>query len=200
MTNNLVWHEMVVSKKERSKKLDQTPAIIWFTGLSGSGKSTLANILEKKLFSMGYQTYLLDGDNVRHGLCSDLGFSKECRVENIRRVGEVAKLMVDAGLIVIASFISPFKRDRQMIRSMVDVGEYIEVYMNTPLEECEKRDPKGLYKKARQGQIKYFTGIDSPYQIPENPEIEIHYCNMYDSLNALLASLTSLGVIKMNTF
>ncbi|WP_338057806.1 sulfate adenylyltransferase subunit CysN [Teredinibacter turnerae] len=171
---NVVWHSMDVSKKTRAERFKQKPAIIWFTGLSGSGKSTTANALEKQLFAMGYSTYLLDGDNVRHGLCSDLGFSDRDRIENIRRVGEVAKLMVDAGQIVLVSFISPFRRERQMVRQMVEPGEFFEVFVNTPIDVCETRDPKGLYKKARAGEIRNFTGIDSPYEAPISPEIEVN--------------------------
>lgn len=175
--DDVVWHSMEVTKQSRAQRFKQKPAVIWFTGLSGSGKSTTANVLEQKLFEMGYCTYLLDGDNVRHGLCSDLGFSDRDRVENIRRVGEVAKLMVDCGQIVLVSFISPFRRERQMVRQMVDPGEFFEVFVNTPLAVCEDRDPKGLYKKARAGEIRNFTGIDSPYEAPENPEIEVNTAN-----------------------
>ncbi|ODS23090.1 hypothetical protein AB835_10545 [Candidatus Endobugula sertula] len=192
---NIVWHGIGVSKFERAQRFAQKSVIIWFTGLSGAGKSTSACALEKKLFSMGYNTYLLDGDNVRHGLCSDLGFSDRDRSENIRRVGEVAKLMVDAGFIVLASFISPFVRERQMVRHMVELGEYIEVYMNTSIEECERRDPKGLYRKARAGQLKNFTGIDSPYERPENPEIEITTEGVDEVVKILLQELEKLGVI-----
>ncbi len=175
---HIVWHNMDVNKQARAKRHGQKPAVIWFTGLSGSGKSTSANALEKALFSMGHSTYLLDGDNVRHGLCSDLGFSDNDRVENIRRVGEVAKLMVDAGQVVLTSFISPFHRERQMVRKMMAPGEFIEVYIDTGVEICEQRDPKGLYKKARAGEISNFTGIDSPYEVPENPEITIDTSKM----------------------
>ncbi len=169
---NVVWHTMDVDRASRAGRFKQKPAIIWFTGLSGSGKSTTANALERQLFAMGYNTYLLDGDNIRHGLCSDLGFSERDRVENIRRVGEVAKLMLDAGLVVLVSFISPFRRERQMVRQMVGPGEFMEVYIKTPLAVCEERDPKGLYRKARAGEIKQFTGIDSPYEEPSDPEME----------------------------
>lgn len=172
--DSLYWHAASITKEDRSLRFCQKPALIWFTGLSGAGKSTIANALEKKLFSMGFNTYTLDGDNVRHGLCSDLGFSDEDRNENIRRVGEVAKLMIDAGFIVLASFISPFSRDRSIVRSLLDEGEFIEVYVNTPLSVCEERDPKGLYKKARSGEIKNFTGIDSIYESPQTPELEIN--------------------------
>lgn len=147
--------------------------MLWFTGLSGSGKSTVANVLEDMLYKQGIKTYLLDGDNVRHGLNKNLGFSELDRVENIRRVGEVARLFVDAGMIVLTAFISPFKEDRQIARSLVRDNEFVEVYINTSIEECERRDPKGLYKRARDGAIKNFTGINSPYEAPETPEIEI---------------------------
>jgi len=147
--------------------------VIWFTGLSGSGKSTIANLVEKHLHQLGMHTYLLDGDNVRHGLNKDLGFTDEDRVENIRRIAEVAKLMVDAGLIVLTAFISPFRSERKMAREIFQDGEFIEVYVDTPIELAEERDPKGLYKKARSGQLKNFTGIDSPYECPEMPEVTL---------------------------
>ncbi|WP_428025009.1 adenylyl-sulfate kinase [Arcobacter sp.] len=171
---NIVWHQQNIKKANRSKLLNQKPCILWFTGLSGSGKSTLANALEAELFKRGRKTYLLDGDNVRHGLNKDLGFSELDRVENIRRIGEVSKLFVDAGLIVLTAFISPFKSDRQIARSLVKYDEFIEIFVDTPLDICENRDPKGLYKKAREGAIKNFTGIDSPYETPINPEIIIN--------------------------
>lgn len=195
---NIVWHETEVNKKARADRFKQKPAIIWFTGLSGSGKSTSAAALEKRLFSMGYSTYLLDGDNVRHGLCSDLGFSDRDRGENIRRVGEVAKLMLDAGCIVLVSFISPFERERQMVRSMVQQDEFIEVYMNTSIETCEDRDSKGLYKKARAGQINNFTGIDSPYETPSDPEIVINTesTSVESLVDSLVISLTKYSIIQ----
>jgi bifunctional enzyme CysN/CysC len=162
-----------VNKEARAKLNNQKPYVIWFTGLSGSGKSTIANELEKKLYAMGHRTYVLDGDNVRHGLNKDLGFSKEDRVENIRRVAEVAKLMVDAGLIVLATFISPFRSDRELARAIFKEDEFLEVFVDTPLEVCEQRDPKGLYKKARKGKIQNFTGIDSIYEIPDQPDLTL---------------------------
>lgn len=174
LTQHVMWQNMSVHKAMRSERLGQRPVIVWFTGLSGSGKSASANALEKALFAKGYYTYLLDGDNVRHGLCQDLGFSDIDRVENIRRVGEVAKLMVDAGQIVLTSFISPFQADRDMVRSLVGEGEFIEVFVNTPLAVCERRDQKGLYKKARNGEIKHFTGITSPYEAPQSPDVVIN--------------------------
>ncbi len=170
---NLVYHSYKVTKAQRVKIKSHNPCIIWLTGLSGSGKSTIANALEEKLNSMNIHTYLLDGDNIRQGLNKDLGFSKNDRKENIRRIAEVCKLFVDAGLIVITAFISPFREDRNYARALVERDEFIEVFVDTPLEICEKRDPKGLYKKAREGKIKEFTGIDSPYEPPENPEIHI---------------------------
>jgi bifunctional enzyme CysN/CysC len=168
---NIVPQAFTVTKEVRAAAKNQTPKIFWFTGLSGSGKSTIANLLEQKLHAMGKHTYILDGDNVRHGLNRDLGFTETDRVENIRRIAEVAKLMVDAGLIVLVTFISPFKADRAMARSLFKEGEFTEVFVDTPLEECEKRDPKGLYSKARKGEIKNFTGINSPYESPDNAEI-----------------------------
>lgn len=175
MTQNVVWHQATIDKNERAKQLGQKPSVIWLTGLSGSGKSTLANLLERKLYEQAHHTYLLDGDNIRHGLCGDLGFDDKARVENIRRISEVAKLFVDSGLIVLTAFISPFKDDRRFCRSLLAENEFIEVFVDTPLEICEQRDPKGLYKKARQGDIKHFTGIDSAYEVPEAPEIHLHY-------------------------
>ena len=170
-SSNISWHKMSINKKTRSELNSQKPCVVWFTGLSGSGKSTIANILEQKLHTIGKRTYLLDGDNVRHGLNKDLGFTDADRVENIRRVAEVSKLMVDAGLITLVSFISPFKSERQMARDLLSSDEFFEIFINTSLEECEKRDPKGLYKKARAGELKNFTGIDSLYEEPENPDL-----------------------------
>jgi len=171
--NNIVWHQHVIDRYSRAKQKQQKPVVLWFTGLCGSGKSTIAGVLEQALAELGYHTYLLDGDNVRHGLCSDLGFSEQDRKENIRRVGELCHLMADAGLIVLSAFISPHKEERQFVRQLLPEGEFMEVYVNSPLEVCEQRDPKGLYKKARAGEIKNFTGIDSDYQAPESPEIEL---------------------------
>ncbi|KZZ07370.1 adenylyl-sulfate kinase, partial [Oleiphilus sp. HI0078] len=159
--SNVVWHDQTVAKDERSELKKQKPCLIWFTGLSGAGKSTVANALDRWLHDNGYHTYLLDGDNVRHGLNKDLGFTNEDRMENIRRVGEVSGLFVDAGLITLSAFISPFISERSMVRDMFSKGEFIEVFINTPLSVCEERDPKGLYAKARSGEIRNFTGIDS---------------------------------------
>ena len=176
-SQNIRWHGMAIQKEQRALKNEHKPCVIWMTGLSGSGKSTVADVLEQKLFSLGYKTYTLDGDNVRHGLNNDLGFTESDRVENIRRVAEVAKLMADAGMIVITSFISPFISEREYARQIISDDEFIEVFVDTPLNVCEARDPKGLYKKARSGQLKNFTGIDSEYQQPTNPEIVLDTVN-----------------------
>lgn len=171
-STNVVWHKMNVSREDREELLKQKGVVLWFTGLSGSGKSTVASSLEKRLHDMGKLTYTLDGDNVRHGLNSDLGFSDEDRIENIRRIGEISKLFVDAGVITIATFVSPFREDRQKVRDLLG-KDFVEIYIDCPIEVCEKRDPKGIYKKARAGEIKHFTGIDSPYENPINPEIVV---------------------------
>jgi len=170
---DIVWHDHQVTKEERSSSKSQKPCILWFTGLSGSGKSTIANAVESRLNVLQKHTYLLDGDNVRMGLNKGLGFSDEDRIENIRRIGEVSKLFVDAGMIVLTAFISPFQEDRDQVRRLVEEGEFIEVFIDTPLDVCESRDPKGLYKKARTGEIPNFTGISSPYESPTKPEIHI---------------------------
>ncbi len=170
---NIHWQALDINRVARAEQKHQKPAVLWFTGLSGSGKSTVANLLEKRLHADGRHTYLLDGDNVRHGLNRDLGFTDEDRVENIRRVGEVAQLMADAGLIVLVSFISPFRAERRMARELAAAGEFVEIFVDTPFEECARRDPKGLYAKAMAGQIRNFTGVDSPYEAPENPELRL---------------------------
>jgi len=172
-TENLTWHSPNVTRENREKLLNQKSKLLWFTGLSGSGKSTVANALDKGLNQRGKLTYLLDGDNVRLGINSDLGFSIQDRKENIRRIGEIGKLFVDGGIITLACFISPLKEDRELIRKTLG-EDFIEIFVDCPLEECEKRDPKSLYKKARKGEIKDFTGITSPYENPENPEVTVH--------------------------
>jgi bifunctional enzyme CysN/CysC len=172
-SQNIHRQHLDVSRETHARLKGQKPAVVWFTGLSGSGKSTIANIVERRLAAQGRHTFLLDGDNVRHGLNRDLGFTEADRIENIRRVGEVARLMADAGLIVLTAFISPFRAEREMVRKMLPEGEFVEVFVDTPLAEAEKRDPKGLYAKARSGEIRNFTGIDSPYEAPEEAEIVI---------------------------
>ncbi|MEE9381468.1 MAG: adenylyl-sulfate kinase, partial [Hyphomonadaceae bacterium] len=195
--SNIHWQALDVDKSAMAEQKGQKPAVLWFTGLSGSGKSTIANALQNRLFAMGRHTYLLDGDNVRHGLNRDLGFTDADRVENIRRVANVAKLMADAGLITLVSFISPFRAERQMARNMMDDGEFFEVHVNTPLEVAEERDVKGLYKKARAGEIKNFTGLDSPYEEPTKPEIRIDTVDMSpeDAADHILAELIERGII-----
>jgi bifunctional enzyme CysN/CysC len=171
--SNIHWQALELNKTNRAEQKHQTPRCIWFTGLSGSGKSTIANLLDKRLFAEGRHTYLLDGDNVRHGLNRNLGFTEADRVENIRRVAEVAKLMVDAGLVVLVSFISPFAADRALARSLFESGEFFEVFVDTPFDECARRDVKGLYAKALRGELKNFTGLDSPYEAPASPELHL---------------------------
>ncbi|EGQ26183.1 adenylyl-sulfate kinase [Sporosarcina newyorkensis] len=171
MTENIVWHEQLVTKDEQRAKNRHHSAVLYFTGLSGSGKSTIANAAARRLHDLGANTYVLDGDNVRHGLNKDLGFSDEARKENIRRIGEVAKLFVDSGQLVFTAFISPFQEDRDSVRRLVKEDEFVEVYISCPLDACEQRDPKGLYEKARAGVIPEFTGISSPYEAPVNPEL-----------------------------
>lgn len=173
MKENIISHEYQISVDDRRKLNGHNSFLIWFTGLSGSGKSTIANVVEQKLFQQGIKTYTLDGDNIRKGINNDLTFSPEDRTENIRRIAETANLMVDAGLVVLAAFVSPYKKDRENIKSIVKDVNFVEVYINTSIEECERRDVKGLYKKARAGEIKNMTGISAPYEAPENPDIEI---------------------------
>lgn len=173
-SKNIYWHEGNISREDRQRQYGHKNVCIWYTGLSGSGKSTIARKVEEKLFERGVKTYVLDGDNVRHGLNNNLGFSHEDRTENIRRIGEVSKLFVDAGLVVMTAFISPFRADRRNVRNLMKEGEFIEVFIEATIETCEERDPKGLYKKAKSGEIKEFTGISSPYEIPENPELVIN--------------------------
>ncbi|ELY3465725.1 adenylyl-sulfate kinase [Cronobacter universalis] len=186
---NVVWHAHPVTAAQREQLHGHRGAVLWFTGLSGSGKSTVAGALEEALHQLGVSTYLLDGDNVRHGLCSDLGFSEDDRKENIRRVGEVAKLMVDAGLVVLTAFISPHRAERQMVRDQLGEGRFIEVFVDTPLSVCEARDPKGLYKKARAGELRNFTGIDAVYEAPESPEIHLDGQQLVTNLMAQLLDL-----------
>lgn len=194
---NIHWQALDVNKYARASQKGQRACILWFTGLSGAGKSTVANLVEKRLHSLGRHTYTLDGDNVRHGLNKDLGFTDADRVENIRRVAEVARLMVDAGLIVLVSFISPFRSERRLARDLVQSGEFFEVFVDTPIEEAEKRDPKGLYKKARRGELKNFTGIDSPYEPPEHPEIHLHTAlySPEEAAEQILARLRDAGML-----
>jgi adenylylsulfate kinase len=173
-STNVVWHHATVTRARRELQNGHRGAILWFTGLSGSGKSTLAHALEESLHQRGCRTFVLDGDNVRHGLCGDLGFSAKDRIENIRRIGEMAKLFMEAGVIVLTAFISPYRADRERVRGMVAHGDFIEVYCNTPIEICEKRDVKGMYKKARAGEIAEFTGVSAPYEAPLKPELDIN--------------------------
>ncbi|PIC85523.1 adenylyl-sulfate kinase [Sporosarcina sp. P20a] len=173
MAKNIVWHEQLISKEEQRKKNKHHSAVLYFTGLSGSGKSTIANAAARRLHDLGANTYVLDGDNVRHGLNKDLGFSDEARKENIRRIGEVSKLFIDSGQLVFTAFISPFQEDRDSVRRLVEEDEFVEVYISCPLDACEERDPKGLYEKARAGVIPEFTGISSPYEAPEKPELTL---------------------------
>ncbi|NHM32873.1 adenylyl-sulfate kinase [Neobacillus terrae] len=191
-STNIKWHDAAITKNERKVNNGHGSAVLWFTGLSGSGKSTLANAVSSSLFQKGIHEYVLDGDNIRHGLNKDLGFSDHDRTENIRRIGEVSKLFVDSGTIVTTAFISPFRSDRDQVRSLFSEGEFIEVFVDCPLEECERRDPKKLYEKARRGEIKDFTGIDSPYEAPEAPELTIQT----DSLSIEEAVETILSYLK----
>ena len=196
-SQNIHWQAVEVDKQARIRQNGHRPCVLWFTGLSGSGKSTIANIVERKLHARGARTYLLDGDNVRHGLSKDLGFTDADRVENIRRIGEVARLMVDAGLIVLTAFISPFRSERRLARGMVGADEFIEIHVDTPLDVVEQRDPKGLYRKARSGELRNFTGIDSPYEVPEAPELHIDTldCNADAAADRIIACLEQHGVL-----
>ena len=197
-SQNIHWQAIEIDKDAHASLKGHRPCIVWFTGLSGAGKSAIANLVEKKLHAMGRHTYLLDGDNVRHGLNKDLGFTEADRVENIRRVAEVARLMADAGLIVLVAFISPFRAERRMARELVSAGEFCEVFVDTPLEVAEQRDKKGLYKKARRGELKNFTGIDSPYEPPESPEVRIDTTKIApeDAAESVIAHLSEMGVLK----
>lgn len=190
-TANIVWHSTSISKQERQQLKGHKSGILWLTGLSGSGKSTLANALEQRLVELVVHSYILDGDNVRHGLNKDLGFRSEDRKENIRRIGEAAKLFVDAGILTITAFISPFREDRALARSLVEPSEFVEVYVQCPIEKCEQRDPKGLYKKARKGLIPEFTGISSPYEEPVEPELIVpsHLLTVEESVDRIIQYL-----------
>lgn len=195
-SNNVVWHNMSIGQEHREKLINQKGLLLWFTGLSGSGKSTIADALNRELYKRKYLTYMLDGDNLRHGLNSDLGFSNEDRVENIRRVRELSRLFVDAGIVTITTFISPFKEDRQKVRELVK-SRFVEIFIDCDIEVCEKRDPKGLYKKAREGKIKDFTGIDSAYEKPENPEVTIlsHKESIAESVENIIKFLEHNGYL-----
>ncbi|HET7127681.1 MAG TPA: adenylyl-sulfate kinase [Gaiellaceae bacterium] len=196
-SQNIRWQATDVDKRARAAAKRQRPCVVWLTGLSGAGKSTIANLVERELHARGSHTYLLDGDNVRHGLNKDLGFTEADRVENIRRVAEVAKLMVDAGLIVIVAFISPFRSERQMARALVEENEFVEVFVDAPLELAEARDPKGLYRKARRGELANFTGIDSPYETPEQPELRVDTAALspHEAASAVIALLERKGLL-----
>ncbi len=196
--NNVVWHHATVTRARRELQNGHPGAIIWFTGLSGSGKSTLAHAVEEILHQQGSRTFVLDGDNVRHGLCSDLGFSKKDREENIRRIGETAKLLMEAGVIVLTAFISPFRADRERVRGMVGHGDFIEIYCDAPIETCESRDVKGMYKKARAGLIAEFTGISSPYEAPENPELCVNTggAELDKCVKQVITEMRQRGLIK----
>jgi adenylylsulfate kinase len=195
---NIVWHEASVDRQARASQRGHSSSILWFTGLSGSGKSTLANAVNAALFERGLATYVLDGDNIRHGLCKDLGFSDADREENIRRIGEVAKLFLDAGVIVLTAFVSPFRADRDKARALVADGDFLEIHCAADLAVCESRDPKGLYAKARAGQIKEFTGISSPYEAPEKPELclDTGCQNLEQCVAAVINLLEERGVLK----
>lgn len=196
-SSNVVWHHATVTRKRRESLNGHRSVLLWFTGLSGAGKSTLAHAIEEYLYQHGCRTFTFDGDNVRHGLCSDLGFSSEDRVENIRRIGEMSKLFLEAGVIALTAFISPFRSDREKARSLIPHGEFLEIYCRCPLEVCEERDVKGLYKRARAGEIKNFTGISSPYEEPEDPElvIDTSVLSFDDSVAKVIALLREHGVI-----
>lgn len=198
-SSNVVWHHATVTRARREDKNGHRGAILWFTGLSGAGKSTLAHAVEEKLHQNGCRTFVLDGDNVRHGLCGDLGFSTDDRIENIRRVGEIAKLFMEAGVIVLTAFISPFRCDRERVRGMVEHGDFIEIFCDSAIEVCESRDVKGLYKKARAGQIPEFTGITSPYESPENPELTVNTgaVDLESCVQRVLEEMAHRGIIQL---
>lgn len=195
--NNVVWHRVKVSRKHREKRHSHKSAIVWFTGLSGSGKSTLAHTVEEKLHQLGCHTYVFDGDNVRHGLCADLGFSKEDRSENIRRIGEMCRLFIDAGVIAMTAFISPIREDRRRVRNLVSADDFIEIYCRCSLDVCEQRDVKGLYKRARAGEIKNYTGISAPYEEPEHPDLVLatDTDSLEDCVDRVVNLLAERGVV-----
>jgi adenylylsulfate kinase len=196
-SSNTVWHHATVTRARREQLNGHKGTIIWFTGLSGSGKSTLAHAVEERLYRIGCRTMVLDGDNVRQGLCGDLGFSESARTENIRRVGEAAKLFVEAGIVVLTAFISPFRDDRARVRNLVDADDFIEIYCSCSLETCEERDVKGLYRRARKGEIADFTGISSPYEAPETPDlvVDTEHCSLDDSVDQVLDLLRTKNII-----
>jgi adenylylsulfate kinase len=198
ISTNVIWHHATVTRFRREAQNGHRGAILWFTGLSGAGKSTLAHAVEEKLHQQGCRTFVLDGDNVRHGLCGDLGFTNADRIENIRRVGEMAKLFMESGCIVLTAFISPFREDRERVRGMVEHGDFIEIYCDSPIDVCESRDLKGLYKKARTGQIKDFTGISSPYEEPTNAELTVNTgtTDLNVCVGHVLGEMHSRGIIK----
>lgn len=197
VSTNVVWHQATVTRERREAQNGHKGAIIWLTGLSGSGKSTLAHAVEEVLHQQGCRTFVLDGDNVRHGLCGDLGFSTADRVENIRRIGEMAKLFVEAGIIVLTAFISPYRVDRERVRSMVKSGDFVEIYCDSSIAVCESRDVKGMYKKARVGLIAEFTGISSPYEVPDNPELAVNTGSapLADCVRQVMDEMSRLGVL-----
>ncbi|HEY0722249.1 MAG TPA: adenylyl-sulfate kinase [Gammaproteobacteria bacterium] len=197
-STNVVWHHATVTRAHREAQGGHKSVLLWFTGLSGAGKSTLAHAVEDRLYQMGCRTFVLDGDNVRHGLCGDLGFGEADRVENIRRVGEASKLMVEAGVITLTAFISPFRKERERVRSLYPHGDFLEIFCSSPVEVCETRDVKGLYKRARAGEIKDFTGISSPYEAPTSPElvVETDKLNLAESVEKVLGLLRERGIIQ----
>ena len=199
MSSNTVWHSATVTRERREKLNGHKSIILWFTGLSGSGKSTVAHRVEEQLHQLGCKTFVFDGDNVRHGLCNDLGFSDSDRKENLRRIGEMVKLFLEAGTIALTAFISPFKEDRDKIRSMVPDGDFVEIYCRCPISKCEERDVKGLYKKARAGDIPHFTGISSPYEEPESPEVIVDTdgsISIEDTVDKIIRTLEKLEILK----
>ncbi len=196
--NNVVWHHATVTRSRREQLNGHKGAILWFTGLSGSGKSTVAHAVEERLHQSGCRTFVFDGDNVRHGLCGDLGFSQKDRSENIRRIGEMVKLFLEAGVIVLTAFISPIRKDRERVRSLVPAGDFIEIYCRCPLDVCESRDVKGLYHRARSGEVKEFTGISSPYEMPEKPELvlDTNVWSLDECASKIMALLSQRGIIS----